>query len=711
LAASAKIVRFGVFEVDLGRGELRKQGLRLKLQEQPFQVLAALLEQPGEIVSRDELVRRLWPDGTVVDYERGLNAAITRLRQTLSDSAETPRYVETVARRGYRFVAPVETPAVETTATPGPAPSPLPAERPKESNRFWAAAVAAGVVGGLVLATSIMVRRPAPITPPVWDAVPLTTDPGSERNPTFSPDGSLVAYEWDRGDGVPHIYIKTVGAGDAIRLTSGSEGEYGPAWSRDGQWIAFLRPEGESGIGVCVMPALGGTERRIFAYAAIEIPWLLRNSLRRIDWTPDGKRLVTGVWPRLGIISVETGEIQTLSEPKDRDSGDREPALSPDGRWLAYAREKLSISSDVYLLRLTEDGRADGEPQLLQREARSPAWSPDGKELIFSSQGQLFRMKINARGHDTAEPTGLRVSVATISQTGRLAYARPVIDNNIWRQEVPAAGKQAPPPVPLIDSTGNDQDGRYSPDGRRIAFQSNRSGGIQIWTCDSDGKRCSPLTAIKALTNTGTPRWSPDGKWIAFDSGAAGHWDVYVVDANGGAPRRITNDSVYGAIASWSGDGKWIYFMSVKTGRPEVWKVPAQGGAATQVTRNGGFVAFEAPDGQSLYYTKQETDSTLWRSALDGSGETEVVTGVANRGFALTKDRLYYLHGERDRGFTLRMRILATGAETEISRIVKPMYLGLSLSPDGKYLIYSQTDHEGSDLMLVDKFVPGIRRQ
>src|SRR4051812_1168076 len=102
---SRKPVRFGDFEVDLAAGELRKHGLRVRLQEQPFQVLTALLECAGEVVSREELGRRLWPDGTFVDFDHGLNAAVTRLRQALSDSAESPRYVETVARRGYRFIA------------------------------------------------------------------------------------------------------------------------------------------------------------------------------------------------------------------------------------------------------------------------------------------------------------------------------------------------------------------------------------------------------------------------------------------------------------------------------------------------------------------------------------------------------------------------------------------------------------------------------
>ena len=125
METSRKVVRFGVFEVDIGARELRKQGLRLRLQEQPFQVLTALVERAGEVVTREELVRRLWPDSTFVDFDRGLNAAVPRLRQVLSDSAESPRYVETVARRGYRLIAPVHAEPEIATALVREKPSPV----------------------------------------------------------------------------------------------------------------------------------------------------------------------------------------------------------------------------------------------------------------------------------------------------------------------------------------------------------------------------------------------------------------------------------------------------------------------------------------------------------------------------------------------------------------------------------------------------------
>ena len=173
-----KIIRFGAFEVDLAAAELRKQGLKLRLQEQPFQVLAALLENPGEVVTREDLIARLWPDGTVVDFDRGLNAAVTRLRQVLSDSAETPRYVETVARRGYRFIATVET----ATTTPVLEPPPVEALSSKRSYRWPAIAAAVLIVG---IATWWFLRHESPTPEGPYTVVPLTSEPGFEQHPSF----------------------------------------------------------------------------------------------------------------------------------------------------------------------------------------------------------------------------------------------------------------------------------------------------------------------------------------------------------------------------------------------------------------------------------------------------------------------------------------------------------------------------------------------
>ena len=217
------------------------------------------------------------------------------------------------------------------------------------------------------------------------------------------------------------------------------------------------------------------------------------------------------------------------------------------------------------------------------------------------------------------------------------------------------------------------------------------------------GSHCSQITFFNKPFIVGSPRWSRDGKRIAFDSAVTGTYNVYTVDANGGAPMLLTDASFFGAIPSWSQDGNWVYFMSTRTGRPEVWKVPSDGGAPIQVTRNGGHTAFEL-DGTALFYTKREDDATLFRSTLDGSGEQEVLPHVAHRGFTLGKGAIYYLRAETGDWNSLRRYSITTGADVELSRIPGGMYLGLSVTPDERYAIYTRVERRDSDLMFVDHF-------
>jgi Tol biopolymer transport system component len=275
------------------------------------------------------------------------------------------------------------------------------------------------------------------------------------------------------------------------------------------------------------------------------------------------------------------------------------------------------------------------------------------------------------------------------------------MQGNIWRQEIPVRPGSVVPPVKLTDSVAHDLNPQYSPDGSRIAFASNRSGTREIWTCASDGRRCAQVTNFNGPFLSGTPRWSPDSNSLVFESAAAGQLDIYVISANGGPPRRLTDDTTHGMAPSWSHDGKWIYFSSKVTGRNEIWKISTAGGKAVQVTRNGGFVAFDSPDGTSLYYTKTEQNATLFRMSFQGGAETEVLSSVALRGFAVASDRIYYLKQLRDGSVEIRRFMLTSGEDSSIAPIGKNAFLGLDLSPDGKFLVYSEL-RVVSNLMLVE---------
>ena len=180
---------------------------------------------------------------------------------------------------------------------------------------------------------------------------------------------------------------------------------------------------------------------------------------------------------------------------------------------------------------------------------------------------------------------------------GELAYACNTTDANIWRIDLDHASAA---PVRLISSTRQDNSAQFSPDGKRIAFYSTRSGNPEIWVCDRDGTNAVQVTSLGGPP-CGTPRWSPDGERIVFDSSLNGHWGVFIVAASGGRPVALTNAPSFNAIPSWSHDGKWIYFCSDRGGTREIWRMPAQGGGAVQVTHKGALAALESADGKFVY--------------------------------------------------------------------------------------------------------------
>ena len=701
---SAKNLRFGVFEVDFVNAELRKHGLRVRLQEQPFRVLTALLERPGQIVTREDLIRRLWMDGSVVDFDRGLNAAVTRLRQALSDSADVPRYVETVARKGYRFVGSIQ-----------PVTEPEPPAAAKNPRRVWTWAAGIPIFVIALAGAWWSGRDQAGKTDPQWRVVPLTTGSGFERNASFSPDGSQIAYEWLRDDGTRHLYIRTVGGGDPTPLTSGPAEEYGPAWSPDGRLIAFLRRLGESTMGLFVVPPLGGGERRV-AETAPPPYWVLQRLHRRLDWTRDSRHVIVSVPERAGggegllLVSVENGQKTWLTKPSGNAMyGDREPTVSPDGDAVAFARGEAGANDMIHLLPLATDLQPAGPVRRLESagSARSPVWMPDGKRIIYTTinPGVTFGSGVWEIGLNRRDKPrelvalGRNAAVVAVAKSGRLAYSQVVMNGVVWRQEIPVDGAAILSPVKVTESSALDFNAQYSPDGNRIVFASNRSGSREIWTCEQDGRHCLQITKFN-LFLTGSPRWSPDGEQIAFDCSAAGRMNIYVAPSWGGSAQRLTDDTTDGIIPSWSHDGKWIYFSSSVTGRNEIWKIPSSGGKAVQVTRNGGLVALDSPDGRSLYYTKTEERTTLFRSDTDGNGETPVLGDVAKRGFVIAADRIYYLC-ERRGTFSIRRLMLRSHEDSPVAPVRNSVYLGLSLSRDGRSLMYSDARAQGN-LMLAE---------
>jgi Tol biopolymer transport system component len=225
-----------------------------------------------------------------------------------------------------------------------------------------------------------------------------------------------------------------------------------------------------------------------------------------------------------------------------------------------------------------------------------------------------------------------------------------------------------------------------------------------VWVSAADGSNLMEVFS-RAGRHSGSPRWAPDGGRIAFDSTAAGNFDVYAIQPGTAQPLRLTTDPSDDTMPSWSPDGKWIYFASSRTGRQEVWKVPAAGGAAVQVTRNGGARAAASADGRQIYYTKHDGDAALWSMPVAGGDEREVLPSVVGRAFAVLADGIYFIPRPGPDGRSgVHSLDFSTGAVQQVLRLAGRPTMGLTVSPDGRRILFVQTDQVGRDLMLVNGF-------
>ena len=702
-----KSIRFGLFEADFTAGELRKHGRTVKLQEQPFQVLAVLLQRAGQIVPREDLRKTLWPADTFVEFEQGVNTAIKKIRQALGDSAENPRFIETLPRKGYRFIAPIAVSDVTVASPESVHTSSFRYSRSQWILGLSAVLLVAGCVGWFVNTRNV--RRDNPLTP-----VPLTSYAGLESSPSFSPDGNEVAFVWngEKQDNFD-IYVKLLGSDSQLRITSNPAPDFSPAWSPDGQSIAFLRTMGANKAAVFLVPAIGGAERKL-----TEIGCCAHGGAN-LTWSPDGKWLVTSdaTEPKeitgLILLSPESREKRKLTFPPHGWIGDANPVFSPDGRMLAFVRLKNPGVGDVYVLRLSRDASPNGGPVQVtfsNNATASPAWTVDGREIIFSSGPSdgshwLWRLPIPVKGRPErlASLGDAAFQPAIAKQQARLAYTSYTFRTNTWRLELPPSDAKSAPPVRLLSSTRPDYNPQYSPDGKHITFHSMRSGSSEVWVCDSDGSNARQLTHLQAPM-TGSPRWSPDGNRIVFDSNVDGQFELYTISADGGNLRRLTTDPADDAVGSWSQDGKSIYFASHRSGEWQVWKMTADGGSPVPVTRNGGYVAFESPDGRFVYYSKAVGETSLWRVPASGGAEQQVLESVQWLSFVVAPDGIYFMSCPSAGSCSIRFLNFRSGVTSVLTSIKGPVDNGLSLSPDRRQILYCELDQVSRDLMLVENF-------
>jgi Tol biopolymer transport system component len=542
----------------------------------------------------------------------------------------------------------------------------------------------------------------------------LTSYQGNAEFPSFSPDGSQVAFSWngEKQDNYD-IYVKLVDGGTPLRLTTDAAVDTAPQWSPDGRWIAFVRADVRMRSGALhLISPIGGPERKVVDRVSGPASWM-----------PDSKSLLITRGPEAGepqgifMITIGTGEVRRLTTAPG--SGrDVFPSVSPDGHILAFSRTNSS-RFDLYVTPLS-----GGAVRRLTNDARfiyGLVWL-DNREIVFSSNmpdGQILQ-RVPSDGRSAARPVegvqGQAIYPAishTAKGPARLGYTRYTSDYNIWRAEIAISdngtARILTPPGPVIASTRNDFSAQYSPDGKRMVFTSNRIGATEVWMASSDGTNPVQLTTFRQSVFAGLPRWSPDGRQIVFEALTGGNGDIYVISADGGVPKRLTADPSDESRASWSQDGRWIYFRSNRSGKDQIWKIPATEPykPAVQITRNGGWEGVESWDGKLLYFVNPAVDEALWSIPVGGGEESRVLPSVTAEYWSVAEKGIYFVESKAAGMRSMQFFDSGTRKITPLFNIMKPLLQtapGLTVTRDGRWIAWDQADLEQSDLMLLENF-------
>jgi eukaryotic-like serine/threonine-protein kinase len=703
------VVRFGVFELDLFSRELLKRGHRVKLQDQPFQILAMLLEHPGQLVTREELRQRLWPGVTVVGFDDGLNAAIRRLRFALHDSPERPKYIETLPRRGYRFIGRVENGGDATAPALSPVVEPIGVVN---SSRVLASRPAAplliliaGAVLTIIAAAAIHYLGREASKPLKMTFTHITKAAGVEKNPTISPDANWIAYV-AQPEGKQDIFLQHVGSESVINLTKGSTFDsYEPAFSPDGRLIAF-RSEREGG-GIFIMTPQGKIVRRVSDFGFDPA------------WSPDGKNLVLATEGIVNPLSrpsrsaLWTIDLATGRKRRIFDGDAAQPSWSPHSQRIAFWGT-IRNSGRRGIGTVSVDGGAPVTVTNTTAFDWRPVWSPDGNYLYFSSDRagsmNLWRIAIDeATGRSIGEAEAITTPARwsgdlSISRDGRhIAYAAADPHSNIVRVSFDPQREQVTGGVvPLTHGTVSMLQPTVSPDGQWVAYRTEEE-QEDIYISRIDGSEQRKLTDDAAKDRA--PSWSYDGKQIAFYSDRGGKYEAWAVDRDGRNLRQLTASTkrpIYFPL--WfrdgrhlvvnSADGSFIVTMPEKGPATRIEPLPSYP-EHDRVFRASTLSSDEKWLGGTLYSVEGKREPGIVVYSMD-ERRYKVLTNFGSWP-AWLSDGQRLAFGDKD-GLYLVNRV--TGNVRKIFSVDGQIQFGVGVAPDDKSLFFASGAQE-SDIWLL----------
>ncbi len=620
---------FGAFEFDATSGDLRSEGGTHRLADQPLALLNALLERPGEMVSRAELRRRLWADGTFVDFEHGLNSAVSRLREALNDSANAPRYIETIPRRGYRLLAAVETAGDPVggvarvdpaSAFAGASASELPPPR-RRRKVAWIGIAAAGVfVAGV--ASVLQLRGDGP--PTLLAHVVIDLPDGWQilnSSPAISPDSRRIVFSaWHSRAGRRAIWLRPLDSSGA-RMLTGTEDGGGPFWSPDGTSIGFFAEQ-----KLKVLELAGNAVRTVCdAPAEASGTWI----------GTDAILFAPGPTGAVSEVRMEHGSVRHVSEldPATGETRHVRPTALSDGRHFVY----LSEGKDRLVAMLAS---LDGPPAVPLGPVRSQVVATPSGHVVFVRDGTLLAQGLDVvEGRLTGDATALAegLSLPGKSFDGRFSIS-PAMLVYLKAEELPALSDlrifdRRGKTVGTVGEPAGYTSPSLSPDGRRLAVARHESTAParDIWVFDLASRNRLQLTFDPGQDLA--PRWSADSRWVMYSSDRRGVRDIYKRLASGeGAEELVFESEINKSVNSWSRDGRLVvYDTGALRGNSDLHVLPLVGNRRPVVLSSApGFQqqADISPDGRLIAYASSESGKfeVLVKSYGDNSGPRQITT-------------------------------------------------------------------------------------
>jgi Tol biopolymer transport system component/DNA-binding winged helix-turn-helix (wHTH) protein len=682
------VYEFNGVRVDLRAFQAFRGEVPLSMEPKAFEVLVFMIENRGGLIEKQAILDRVWPDTSVT--ENAMTRVIAQLRRVLGDDAKEARYIETVPRKGYRFIAKVDEigdPEGESTAK---APGALnvmsitgrTATTFVNQNSVWAgkravlAAVAFTVAIGLVAVALIwrsQARTMGSVRPAIIRTVQITNSSELDIFPSFSPDGSSIAFSSNRSGGF-EIYIRQLAGGRDQQITSDGMENLEPAWSSDGSQIAYYSGRRR---GICVVPALGGVPRQLTDFGS------------HPAWSPDGKLIAfqsgairdltanasaAGPPSTLWVVAAAGGAPNQLTMAGVPAGGHGSPSWSPDGSRIVFTSSDFS-DSDVWSV-----AAAGGQLQSItvaRLRCYEPVYSRDARSIYYSTEGAGLLQQ--AVSKTTGAPEGEPIQVINPGTTGirhlalsangkRMLYSAVSVQSNVWSLPLsPASGGPTGNPRPLTQNSNyRNTSPVFSPDGQKIAFNTWRRAAMpEIWLMDQDGGNQVQLMAdtpnhnlvgwfqdVDHLAFAGVQggRWgvqglalgagretqlvelppnagffvriAPDGHAIAYHSVGGGAMNIWTQDVPSGKMRQLTFDDQSMAFPCWSPDSKFIALQMTRGDDTNICVVPSDGGTPIQVTHDRGLSwAYSwSPDGDKIAFagTREGIWNVYWVSRRTG---------------------------------------------------------------------------------------------